>query len=166
MSHISCKKEVYMKHKLDSEITLLTPKGKVCVPVHISYDDHESSKKEKSEIALVFEGTEYTGNGTDSLWTDTFASLQASLPRDVRLACCLTCRHGNMCPFGNGKNELFCTKDLSVTCKKDVCDLFDDSDSVMQRAVTYFGICDDFSPQSSDAYTYNDYLYQLKGIIE
>lgn len=146
---------------LRGEVPLLTPVGKVMVPIKITYDDNEDISDLKSEIVLLYDGVEYRGNGLDFLWTDTFADLQVKLPKDVKLACCMTCRHGNMCPYGNVENQLFCTKDLRISGKEDMCNLFDQTDPDEERAVASLDYCDAFIYQSDEYYTYNDYLYQL-----
>lgn len=142
-------------------VSLLTPTGKVIVPVKIIYDSNEDITNPKSQITLSYDGVEYKGTGIDYLWTDTLADLQTQLPEDVKIACCMTCRHGNMCPYGNVENQLFCTKDLKITSKEDMCNLFDQTNPFEKRVVASFDYCDDFIYQSDDCYTYNDYLYQL-----
>ena len=127
----------------------------------ISYDDSTDKSYPRSEISVIYSGVNYRGYGSDYLLTDTWADLQKKLPQDVKIACCMTCRHGNMCPFGTDTNELFCTKDLTITCKGDMADLFGSNDTFDERSVTAYGVCDDFVYQSNDYYTYNDYLYQL-----
>ena len=150
-----------MKKVLKGEVPLLTPNGKVLTPIQIVYDDTEVISNPTSEITLYYDGNAYKGNGTDYLWTDTLADLQMKFPNDVKLACCMTCRHGNMCPYGNAQNQLFCTKDIRITSKEDMCNLFDQTDPFEERSVASLDFCDDFIYQSKDHYTYNDYLYQL-----
>ena len=150
-----------MKKLLHAEVFLLTTNEKIMVPIEISYEDRYVITNPKSEITLLYNGIKYKGNGIDALWTDTFADLQMKLPVDVKLACCMTCRHGNMCPYGNKENELFCTKDLRISSKNDMCDLFYQTVPYEERSVTSLGYCDDFIYQSDNYYTYNDYLYQL-----
>lgn len=150
-----------MKKILSCNINLLTLNGKVIVPMQITYDDKDVIEIPKSEITLIYDGVEYKGNGIDCLWTDTFADLETRLPKDVKLACCMTCRYGNMCPYGNEENQLFCTKDLKITCKEDMCNLFVQTHPFEERAVESFGFCENFVYQSDDYYTYNDYLCYL-----
>ncbi len=150
-----------MKKKIHATITLISPTCKIAVPVQISYDDSEAAVNPTSEISLSYNNVLYHGNGTDFLWTDTFADLQSKLPQDIKLACCITCRHGNMCPYGNKENQLFCTKDLTITCKEDMCRLFDNTNPFKERATASFDYCDNFVHQSDNGYTYNDYLHQL-----
>lgn len=150
-----------MKKTLRCRIPLLTSAGKTMVSITITYDDNEAITDPKSEIVLLYDGVEYIGSGSDYLWTDTLADLQRKLPEDVKIACCMTCRHGNMCPYGNVENQLFCTKGLKINNKEDMCNLFDKTDSFEERAVASLDCCDDFVYQSDEYYTYNDYLYQL-----
>jgi len=150
-----------MKKVLTCEVPLLTPTRKVLTPIQIVYDDAEVISNPSSEITLCYNGNEYRGNGTDYLWTDTIADLQMKLPKDVKIACCMTCRHGNMCPYGNEENQLICTKGITITSKEDMLDLFDQTDPFEERAVASLDFCEDFVCQSDDYYTYNDYFYQL-----
>ena len=128
----------------------------------MEYDDNEDATIKKSAITVTYNGIDYCGEGIDYLWTDTFADLQSKLPDGVRLACCMTCRHGNMCPYGNAENRLFCTKDLTITSKDDMCDLFDKTDPDSDRKVLSFDCCDCFVYQDDNYYTYNDYLFRFK----
>ena len=150
-----------MKKVLRGKVPLLTSNGKTMVPIEITYDDSEVIANLQSEITLLFNEIEYKGYGADYLWIDTLADLQMKLPKDVKLACCMTCRHGNMCPYGNGENQLICTKGITITSKEDMLDLFDQTDPFEERAVASLDFCEDFVYQSDDYYTYNDYFYQL-----
>ena len=147
-----------MKEIIESQITLLSQTNEISLPVKISYTDNEV------EITLKYNNIEYCGVGKDYLWADAFADLQRKLPSDTQLACCMTCRHGSMCPYGNRKNEFFCTKDVLITSKLDVIELMDDKgfDSFFERAVSSINYCDNFVYQSDDCYTYNDYLHHLQ----
>lgn len=151
-----------MERIIKSAVKLLIGAGKVTATIEIAYCDGDDAVKTRSEATLVYDGTEYRGQGNDYLLTDTLADLQMKLLEDVQLACCMTCRHGNMCPYGNTPDQLFCTKDIRITSKGDMCDLFDKTNPFEQRAVALFGYCEDFVCQSNDCYTYNDYLYQLE----
>ena len=124
------------------------------VPITINYDDNEEICYPESEIILLYDGVEYQGNGIDHLWIDKFVDLQIKLPKDVKIACCMTCRHGNMCPYGN-------TKDVCINSKEDMCNLFDQTDPFEDCSVASLNFCDDFIYQNDTYYTYNDYLYQL-----
>ena len=147
-----------MKRIIQSQISLFSSTSKVSVPIQICYTDDEV------EITINYNGAKYCATGKDNLWVDAFADLQRKLPSDIQLACCMTCRHGNMCPYGNSENELYCTKGLKVENEDDLCDLFDaylTNDPNILLKVSSFNYCDNFVYQSDDYYTYNDYLYQL-----
>ncbi len=144
-----------MREIIESKITLLSQANKISAPVKISYTDNEV------EIIVKYNNIEYRGTGRDLLWVDAFADLRRKLPHGTFLACCMTCRHGNMCPYGNKENRLFCTKDLDIKSKEDMLELFDNADPIAERAVLSIGHCDDFVCQTEDFYTYNDYLYRL-----
>ena len=147
-----------MKKIIKSQIFVLSQTNKVSVPVEICYTD------DAVEITINYNGAEYCATGKDYLWIDAFANLQRKLPKNFQLACCMTCRHGNMCPYGNKENQLYCTKDVQITSKDDVIKLMDDKgyDSFFKREVSSIHCCDDFIYQSNDCYTYNDYLYHLQ----
>jgi len=150
-----------MKKVLRAKVPLLTSNGKTMVPIEIAYDDSEVVTDPISEISLLYNGIEYKGIGADYLWTDALADLQAKLPKTVKIACCMTCRHGNMCPYGNKENQLICTKGITITSKEDMIDLFDQTDPFEERAVASLDFCEYFVYQSDDYYTYNDFFYQL-----
>ena len=149
-----------MKKTLQRNISLLTSAGKMIVPSQITYDE-EVTANPKLEITVLYKEIAYKGNGIYDFWADTLADLQMKFPNDVMLACCMTCRHGNMCPYGNIEDELICTKDIRINSKEDMCNLFDQTDPFKERGVALLDCCDDFVYQSDDYYTYNDYLYQL-----
>ena len=116
-------------------------------------------------VGCTFAGKEYWGHGSDYLWIDAFADLQRQLPEGVLLKCCLTCRHGNLCPVGNDKNEVFCTKDVLITQKSDLYYYTEDDREREKRSRQYCGLCGDYQPQTDAFYTYNDYyLYFLKKV--
>ena len=164
-----CKKkawyELHQRHSYD--ITLCTPTGHQTIPITVT--SHEETVYIKGvavqppsvSVGLQYEGQSYWGYGTDYFWIDAFADLQKRLPNGVSLTCCLTCRHGNLCPFGNAINELFCTKDVTITQKSDLFPYTDNGAELSKRCRPYCGSCDDYQPQSDDQYTYNDYLYFL-----
>ncbi len=141
-------------------ISLITPNEIINTTIAIFYDEKLSSVK----LSLSFNGEEISNQGKDYLWVDAFANLQKQLPKNVILKCCMTCRHGNMCPYGNAPGELFCTKDLVIRSKEDMCNIFDkdsDGSEMTKRTKHCTNTCDNYQPQSENYYTYNDYLYHL-----
>ncbi len=162
------KRAWYELHKYNRfNINLETPDGdvKTNIEVFVQEDDKyvDGQYLTDQEITVILDnnGKKIAGQGSDYLWMDALADLQRKLPEGVTLKCCLTCRHGNLCPYGNAPGQIFCTKDRDITSKGDMCDLFDTCDTgAFEHEIT--DCCDDFVHQSDDFYTYNDYLYHLK----
>lgn len=150
-----------MKKLIHEYVTLLSPSDVITAPIQINYDNDEDATN-PVEINLTYNGVVYQGKGTDHLWVDAFADLQNRLPHGIKLACCMTCRYGNMCPYGNSENQLFCTRDVVISSKEDIIDLFDNTDPYAERGVPSTKYCEGFIYQSDHSYTYNDFLYHLE----
>ena len=155
-----------MKKTVHTEITLLSSRGKETVPATFYYIEDEETFYPESEITLIFDGKEYKGQGTDYLLVDTYADLQKKLPDGVKIACCMTCRHGNMCPYGTGIHEIFCTEGIEIKLISkddmyDFCNLFSDHEWYSKHEVLAYNCCDKFVYLSDDDFTYNDFLYRL-----
>ncbi len=155
------------------DATLQTPQGEETVQLRILY--HEDGgyyqgvwvEPPIATVGCTYDGKEYWGRGKDHLWTDAFADLQKKLPEGVTIKCCLTCRHGNLCPVGNAPNEVFCTKDVQILPKSDLSDLYfytEDEEQRRIRSRQSCASCEDYQPQTDDYYTYNDFLYHLNKI--
>lgn len=158
--------ELHRQYRYD--VVLRTPNGdetvKLMVGCHEEPVYYKGSLQQPPtvNVGCPFEGKEYWGHGSDYLWIDAFADLQRQLPEGILLKCCLTCRHGNLCPAGNDKNEVFCTKDVLITQKSDLYFYTEDDREREKRSRQYCGLCEDYLPQTDDFYTYNDYLCFLK----
>ena len=155
-----------MKKTVHTEMTLISSRGKERVPATIRYTEDEKTFYPESEITLIFDGKEYKGQGTNYLLVDTYADLQKKLPDGVKIACCMTCRHGNMCPYGTDIHQIFCTDGIEIKINSkddmyDFCDLFTNHEWCSKHEVLAYNCCDKFVYQSDDYYTYNDFLYRL-----
>ena len=113
------------------------------------------------EIIITYNNIEYVGKGVDFMWVDAFADLHQQLPKGVTLACCLTCKYGNMCPFGDTERNLLCTKKYKVKNKLEVAELYDYQKNYDVKTVLSDSYCNDYDVQSNNYYTYNDYRYKL-----
>ncbi len=162
-----CNKAWYELHKqYIRKGYLITPTGEEETEIHIVHhleDMYYHGKFENGptvNVGVKYNDEQLWGQGKDYLWADAFADAQKQLPDGVLLKCCMTCRHGNMCPYGNEPGKLFCTKDLIVNSKDDMCNIFDNSETngIYEREKFVADNCDEYIPQSSDYYTYNDYL--------
>lgn len=160
------KKAWYELHKQYKKVIMLsTPSGEFKFDMRIICHDEDvySFGGDKVEGPSVSVGIKYGekelwGYGKDYLWVDAFADLQKKLPDNVRIQCCLTCRHGNMCPVGNKPGELFCTKDVIITQKSDLFFYTEDEAERSKRSHDCTDICEKYQEQTSEHYTYNDYL--------
>lgn len=164
------KKAWYELHRqYKRTITLSTPNRKCEFDARIICHDEDvySFGGDKVEGPSVSVGIKYGekeiwGYDKDFLWVDAFADLQKKLPDNVRIQCCLTCRHGNMCPVGNKPGELFCTKDVIITQKSDLFFYTEDDTERTSRSRDCTNVCEKYEEQSKDYYTYNDYLYYFE----
>ena len=164
------KKAWYELHRqYKKTIALSTPNGKCELDANIICHDEDiySFGGDKVEGPSVSVGIKYGekeiwGYGKDFLWVDAFADLQKKLPDNVKIQCCLTCRHGNMCPVGNKPGELFCTKDVIITQKSDLFFYTEDDAERTSRSRDCTNVCEKYEEQSKDYYTYNDYLYYFE----
>ncbi len=167
-----CTKAWYELHKqYRSNITLMTPDGEtetkiriICHEEDVYNPDGQLEEAPIVTVGIEYDGKEYWGQGKAYTWEDAFADLQKKLPDGVFLKCCLTCRHGNMCPYGDEPGTLFCTKEFDIRSPKDMCSLFDDNENskIFDRTKNVTDRCKEYRPQNKDDYTYNDFLYYLE----
>ena len=161
------KKAWYELHRqYKKTITLLTPSGKCEFEAHITCHDEDifSCGGEKVEgpsvcVCVRYDGKEFLGYGKDYLWTDAFADLQKKLPFNVKILCCLTCRHGNMCPIGSIPGELFCTKDVMITQKSDLFFYTENETERINLSHDCTDVCESYQEQTKEYFTYNDYPF-------
>lgn len=131
------------------------------IQVPITVTDKKTEETAEITVKLEYQGREYVGKGTNLEWTDAFADLQKTLPEHIKLKCCLTCKHGTLCPYGNIPNYVLCASTERFKSKNDVIDWLDrvDVDSVQR---TSFHSCESFEIADQKYYTYNDYLCYWK----
>ena len=154
-----------MKYKI---IKLDTPNGECDAELRIVYHTENACTQGNAPIISVgiTQGNqEFRGYSKSSTPEIAYANLQKSLPAGVFLKCCLTCRHGNMCPYSND-DAVYFTNDYTVTSKDDVCNLIDrivkqDFGELDARQRDYGDFCESYLPQDDAHYTYNDYSYYI-----
>jgi hypothetical protein len=85
--------------------------------------------------------------------------LQKELPESIRIVSCISCRHGNYCPYGDQDNEIFCFKDMKFSNKSDVVDVFSTQDlAIQERCRKLLDYCMDYKQILINEYfTYNDW---------
>ena len=153
--------ELHRQYRYDT--VLCTPNGDVAVKLMVNCHEEPVYYKGNLEqppsvnVGCTFEGKEYWGHCSDYLWIDAFSDLQRQLPEGVLLKCCLTCRHGNLCPVGNTVNEVFCTKDVMIPQKSDLYFYTEDDREREKRSRQYCDLCEAYQHQTDDFYTYNEF---------
>ncbi len=82
--------------------------------------------------------------------------LQKSLPSNISLACCQSCKHGNFNPYGDNENEIFCLKGIVNKHENDVIEYFRaNGNLVIKKLLNY---CNEYEPiDQNNYYTYNDW---------
>lgn len=135
----------------------------IAVPIVITHKELEAGAE--VVIRIEYKENTYLGIGKSLEWTDAFANLQNSLPDDVKIQCCMTCRHGTLCPYGNIPNRILCTKNAVIRNKDDVVNWLDKVDEKDIKKSS-FGCCEKYDASNENDYTYNDYLYYLKKLID
>ena len=164
------KKAWYELHRqYKHNIILETPTGKLETIMYIItheedvYYNGELEKAPSVNVGIKYKEKAIWGHGTDYCFADAFADLQKQLDDGVTLRCCITCRHGNFCPYGNEQGKIFCTKDKAINSKEDMCKQFDNmsSDNLEELTRHVTDTCENYEPQTKDYYTYNDYLHYL-----
>lgn len=143
-----------------TNIQLIDNNEIVIIPTKIMYREKQEDI-ECVEIRLIYHNEEYIGKGKDYTFEDAFADLQFKLPTNVKIACCIACKHGNFCPYGNFPREMYCLKNYKYNSKKELEYLFEKSINDKDK-VLCDSYCGNFENQTDAFYTYNDYLYYLK----
>ncbi|MBR5948987.1 MAG: hypothetical protein IKZ82_10165 [Clostridia bacterium] len=139
------------------QIHIQTENGIKTLDLDITLDNEDTDEASIMTIRTNYQGKEIVAVGDMYPWTDAFGDLQKQLPKNVFIVSCLACRYGNMCPVGNAPNEVFCTKDVSISEKRDLWFYTEDEKERVQRSRKFTDYCDDFKHQTCDFYTYNDY---------
>ena len=131
----------------------------IVVPIVVIHKELESGVE--VIIKIKFQESTYVGTGKNLEWTDAFANLQKTLPDGVKIQCCMTCRHGTLCPYGNIPDYILCSKSAVINNKDDVIDWLDKVDDITKIKKSSFCCCDTYNASNENNYTYNDYLYYL-----
>ena len=143
---------------MKKQIILQTENGFQVLDLDISFDHDDLNEASVMIIKTNYQGKIIVASGNRYPWEDAYASLQKQLPENIRLFCCVACRHGNGCPVGDEPDKLFCTKDVLILRKSDLFYYTEDDDERQKRSKSYTDHCDDFQPQTHDYFIYNDYL--------
>ena len=143
--------------KKNIKVKLIESGRNIKVPATIEIGNSSSYKV---EISIVYKDKNYIGIGSSDLYADAFADLSRKLSDDIVVACCMTCKYGNMCPFGDVPGELHCTKNFQIKDKSELAELCNDDNFWNNTKVSFDSNCNQYDHQCIDFYTYNDYRYK------
>ena len=130
----------------------------IVVPIVITHK--ELNVDAEVIIKIEYKENTYLGIGKSLEWTDAFANLQKALPDGVNIQCCMTCKHGTLCPYGNIPDYILCSKNVVINDKDDVIDWLDKA-NVEDIKRSSLSLCEQYAASNENDYTYNDYLYYL-----
>ena len=108
-------------------------------------------------VRLVYDGEEYAERDGDEFYINQLVRIQKRLPDSVKIACCMTCRHGNECVYGNIPGEYYCFKDLRFSCKNDLLPYMT-PERLEARRRDFAFVCNVWQPQSKEYFTYNEFI--------
>lgn len=149
-------------------LPLHTPDGIQRVPLYIQqdiaayYEDEERPTLPRDWMSLKYKGKLYIADGDCGEGLEALAKLQLQLPEDVRIQCCITCKHGNQHPCGNNMGDVFCTRGFTVADKGDIINILMGDEPEEKYLRHYTDLCDEYGPQSDEYYTYSSYYVYLK----
>ena len=153
-------------------LVLITPDGDITVnavytilhdPDHSKYvenpngEDYVLYDVKEASVQVEWDGQIFRGHCTDELYTEkALRTLAETLPEGIKLKSCLTCRHGNFCPFGSNDNEIFCVSDFRPTKKTDLDFIFlaDSREEGLKRRRSLFHVCSNYQPESAEYWSY------------
>lgn len=148
-----------MDKKINSikrSFTILTQEGERTAKGTVFISVPQDREYPKAEIRLTFDGKTYVGRGTDEFYARPAAQIREQLPEGIEIACCMTCRYGNECIYGNIPEEYYCFRDVSLTAKEDLIP-YSVPEELNRRLRDFAYYCPDWQPQSPDYYTYNEF---------
>jgi hypothetical protein len=133
--------------------------GKISVrPTKMFYEQVEEDEFRKVHFEVEVEKQHVQSKKSDIMEV-AIKNLQKALPANIRLAGCISCKHGNFNPFGDVENEIFCLKDKTLHNREDVVEIFSNQvESMSTRSRRLLDFCKEYEPiAKSGKYTYNDW---------
>lgn len=148
-----------MKEKCNTfTLPISTPNGVINVPVqHKVVDENDENMWTFISVIIQGEGKRFDAETTE----DVLIKLAKSLPSGWSIKSCLSCRYGHFCPVGNYDNELFCVTEFEPKEAGDLWHITEDAEERRKRSRNLFHLCNQYSPQVSDYFTYSDYYLVL-----
>ncbi len=153
-------KEVLLHMEYRGMLNLIVSDKLISIPVVITHKELDVDAE--ITIKALYLEKEYLGKGKSLDWADAFADLQRTLPHNVKIQCCMTCKYGTLCPYGNLPNYVLCSQAVMINSKDDVIDWLAEMTEVKEIEKSACGYCEKFEFSNENDYTYNDYFYYLK----
>ena len=127
----------------------------------LGYNEYE--ELDIIKLRAIIKDVEYTNSKEFTEMELAIFDLQKQLPNNMQIVCCLTCKHGTFCPYGNAENEIFCLIHHSPKDKMDVAAIFSAwaqrKVELQKNELLYW--CDMYSKISENDYSYTDWHYYL-----
>jgi hypothetical protein len=101
-------------------------------------------------------GTQIDTGFVDSM-ESAVETLQRALPPGVAVLCCQACAHGNFCPVGDAKDEIFCLADIAPRTICDIWRVTEDEAEREKRARRLLFFFDRCRENDDSLYVYNDW---------
>lgn len=137
-------------------LCIASPGRELTVEALLSAREEKENSPSRTVSATV-DGVLYIGTAESTELA--LIDIAKQLPGRCSIKSCLSCRHGNFCPFGNADNEIFCIKDFSPKQKSDLYEVTQNGLERIKRRHLLFDLCPDYMPAIEEYYHYNDYLY-------
>ena len=116
------------------------------------------------KLKAIINEIEYISSQEFDVMEFAIIDFQKVLPKNIKIICCQTCRHGNFCRYGNDENKIFCLIDYSPKDKMDVAEIFSKwvQGKIDLQKNELFHCCEKYQKINNDYYTYNDWNYFFK----
>jgi len=138
-------------------------------------DYNETEELYNIELKVTINDIEYVSNKKIAVMESAVIDLQKQLPKNIKIECCQSCKHGNFCPYGNADNEIFCFINYPLKTVNDVIDIFDvlvktahtknefwNWDYVALPHYDLLHWCDEYQKiVDADYYAYNAWIYSF-----
>lgn len=135
-----------------------TPDGVINLSIQHKVVD-ENDENMRTTISVIVQEREICFDAETT--AKALIKLAKSLPSNWSIKSCLSCRYGHFCPVGNADNQLFCVTEFEPKEISDLWHVTEDEEERSKRSKNLFYLCDKYTPQSREYFTYSDYYSEL-----
>ena len=114
------------------------------------------------KLKAYINGVEYISSREFEIMEFAVIDFQKALPKNIQIAGCQACRHGNFCPYGDNENEIYCLKDYQPKNKMDVADIINNDKIFALPKHELLYCCEEYQKIDETYYNYNDWDYYFK----